>query len=236
MKFLLKFCLPILALGACTSSHHTNSTSSGVYQAAGVQENNITQSLFQDKDATISEENIQRIMNGTYSLPNKLRVALVKLENSKQRHYYWNDEDYLKTQQAYVDLFSEQLLISGRVTKNNTIPDLLLPSSPGFTTIREAAVRMQADVVLVFTITNDVYSRYKFLSKNDIKAFATTQAVLIDVRTGLVPFSTVVTRDYLSQKQEEELNQSEAVRRIQKEAVLLTIQEIGQQLNEYLAQ
>jgi hypothetical protein len=49
----------------------------------------ITQSLFSDKSSTISEENIQKILDGNYSLPKQLRVALIKLEGTK-KSYHWD--------------------------------------------------------------------------------------------------------------------------------------------------
>ena len=164
----------------------------------------ITQSLFNDRSSTINEEGIQKILDGNYKLPQQLRVAIVKLEPQLKAHYwsYWNDEEYLKTQQAYLDLFSEKFRQSSRVTKLTIIPDLLISKAPSFTSIREAAVRMQADIVVVYSITGDLYSKYKLFTKTDIKAFATTQLIVLDVRTGLVPFSTIVTKDYLSQKNE----------------------------------
>ncbi|RYF78057.1 MAG: hypothetical protein EON98_15875 [Chitinophagaceae bacterium] len=194
----------------------------------------ITQSLFADKGATITEENVQKILDGNYQLPQKLRAAIVKLENNQQRRYWWNDEDYLKTQQSYLDLFTKKLTQSARVTKLSVIPDLLVSKSPSFTQIREAALRMQADVAVVYAINSDIYSNYKLFGKNDIKAFATTQLIILDVRTGLIPFSTVITRDVLSQKKKEELSDWEARGRIQSEAVLLTINEIGEQLTNFL--
>ena len=93
---------------------------------------------------------------------------------------------------------------------------------------------MQADVVVVYAITSDIYSKYKLFSKPDIKAFATTQLIVLDVRTGLIPFSTIMTRDYLSQKKKEELSNSEAASRVQNEAVLLTINDIGQKITQFL--
>lgn len=196
----------------------------------------ITQSLFNDRSSTINEEGIQKILDGNYKLPQQLRVAIVKLEPQLKAHYwsYWNDEEYLKTQQAYLDLFSEKFRQSSRVTKLTIIPDLLISKTPSFTNIREAAVRMQADIVVVYSITGDIYSKYKLFTKTDIKAFATTQLIVLDVRTGLVPFSTIVTKDYLSQKRKEEMGYLEARNRIQNEAVLLTISEIGQQVIEFL--
>lgn len=198
----------------------------------------ITQSLFSDKSSTISEENIQKILDGTYKLPQQLRVAIVRLEPAPQyKRYYWNywsDEQYLKTQQSYLDLFAEKFKQSSRVIKLSTIPDLLISKSPSFTNIREAAVRMQADIAVVYAITSDIYSKYKLFSKADIKAFATTQLIILDIRTGLIPFSTIVTKDYLSQKKKEELDYAEAASRIQNEAVLLTINDIGQRITEFL--
>jgi len=195
----------------------------------------ITQSLFSDKASTISEDNIQKTLDGTYKLPQKLRVAIVSIQSQSQhKRYYWNDEQYLKTQQSYLDLFSKNFRQSPRVTNISIIPDLLISNSPSFTNIREAAVRMQADVVVVYSISSDIYSKYKLFSKTDVKAFATTQMIMLDVRTGLIPFSAIVTKDVLSQKKKEELDDTELTSRVQNEAVLLTINDIGQNINDFL--
>jgi hypothetical protein len=196
----------------------------------------ITESLFNDKNATISEESIKKILDGTLQLPQQLRIAIVNVNSStSNRRYYWNDEQYLKTQQAYLDLFTLHLNKSQRVTTIHTIPDLLLAKPYSFTNIRESAVRLQADVVLLYSISTDIYSKYKLFTKSDIKSFATTQIVLLDVRTGLIPFSTIVTKDYLSTRQSTDLDYSDATNRIQKEAVLLTIEEIGKKVNIFLS-
>ena len=71
-------------------------------------------------------------------------------------------------------------------------------------------------------------------SKTDIKAFATTQLIIMDVKTGLIPFTTIVTKDVQSKKKENELNDSEAINRTKNEAVLSTINEIGEQMNDFL--
>jgi hypothetical protein len=237
MKYTCYLILTTLLCTACSASRYTGAPNQ---QAERFSDNGepITQSLFSDKNATISEENIQKILDGNFKLSPQLRVAVVSVDNASlnRRFYwnYWNDEQYLKTQQSYLDLFAEQLKQSKRVISVATIPDLLLAKPQTFTNIREAAVRLQADVVLVYSITTDIYSKYKLFTKPDIKAFATTQILLLDVRTGLVPFSTIVTKDQLSKKQENELDNNEATHRIQKEAVLMTIEEIGKQLLDFL--
>jgi hypothetical protein len=197
----------------------------------------MTHSLFSDKAATISEEGIQKTLNGSYKLPAQLRVAIVRLEPAAAGPYYrsyWRNEDYLKMQQSYLDVFTEKLQLSPRVTRISVVPELLISKTPSFTNIREAAVRMQADIVVVYSITSDIYSRSRLFSKTDIKAFATTQLIMMDVKTGLVPFSAVVTKDYLSKRKKEELEDAEARARAQHEAVLLTIFEIGQRIADFL--
>ncbi|WP_127132544.1 hypothetical protein [Pseudoflavitalea rhizosphaerae] len=196
----------------------------------------ITQSLFNDKSASISEENIQRLLDGNYKLPQQLRVAVIRLDNKSNvnRRYFWNDEDYLKTQQSYLDSFTAKLRQSPRVQKVSVVPEIVVSKSPSFTQLREAAVRLQSDLVVVYSIASDIYSRYKLFSNPDLKAFATTQLILLDVRTGMVPFSTIVTKDQLSKKTKSELDNAQASARVQHEAVLLTIDESSRQMLDFL--
>ncbi|MDG1930127.1 MAG: hypothetical protein P8I58_02250 [Flavobacteriaceae bacterium] len=235
MKHIIYLIL-IIALSSCSVNRQIGQSSQGV-SARGYYEPDppITKSLFDDKTSTISEENIQKILDGNYSLPDNLRVSLVKLESTQNRgNYYWNDEEYLKSQQKYLDLFTTKFKQSGRVLKVSKIPDLLISNNPTFTSIREAAVRTQSDIVVIYSINSDLYSKNKLFSKSDIKAFATTQLIILDVRTGLIPFSTIITEEYQSKRQENELNDNEAENRIKHEAVLLTIQEIGKRINSFL--
>ena len=194
----------------------------------------ITQSLFADKNSTITEENIQKILDGTIKVPEKLRVAVIRIDEHEKR-YYWNTEQYQRMNQAYMDLITSQLKKTGRVTKVSSVPDLLINKPLNYTSIREAAVRMQSDVAVIFAINTDTYSKTKFLSKTDFKCFANTQLIILDIRTGLILFSSVVSKDAMGQKKENEMDNAEALKRIQHEAALLTLDEIGQRINEFLA-
>ncbi len=230
MKQLIAMAIAAILLSSCGTYKQLPSTG-----YAPNSDTSITQSLFSDRSSTISEEGIQKILDGHYKLPQQLRVAIVKLDNPQSRNRdWWNDEAYLKNQQSYLDLFADKFKSSPRVTKTSIIPDLLVSKTPSFTNIREAAVRMQADIVVVYAISSDIYARYKLFTKPDIKAFATTQLIVLDVRTGLVPFSTIVTKDVLSQKKKEEVDDAETRNRIQQEAVLLTINDIGEKIKTFL--
>lgn len=225
--------LNVIIIASCTATKQVGNPSDDYTFVSN--DPPITQSLFDDKSATISEENIKKILDGNYSLPNSLRVAFVKLESSQnQNRYYWSDEEYLKSQQQYLDLFSEKFQNSSRVKSISIIPDMLISKNPTFTNIRESAVRTQSDIVVIYSINSDIYSQYKLFSKTDIKAFATTQLIILDVRTGLVPFTTIITKDFQDKKSDSDLNETEARNRIKNQAVLLTIEEIGKQISGFL--
>lgn len=237
MKKLGLLLFTAITLLSCSTTKPVSHPTEHVVNAYGMRgiDPEITSSLFDDKSSTISEESIQKILDGTYNLPNGLRVAFVKLDGSQsQRRYYWANEQYLKSQQQYLDLFTEKFKNSSRVKSISTIPDILLSHNPTFTTIRESAVRTQSDIVVVYSINSDIYSHYKLFSKTNIKAFATTQLIVLDVRTGLIPFTTIITKDFQDKKNDNDLNESEAVNRIKNQAVLLTIEEIGNQITDFL--
>ena len=114
------------------------------------------------------------------------------------------------------------------------MPKLLIGASPNIFTLREAAVRLQADVLFIFSINSDIYYNYKVFKKNEVKAFASCESLLMDIRTGIIPYAEIVSRDTLVQKINEDLNDSIFRKRAESDAVRLTLTEIGQGLHNYL--
>ena len=234
----MKYFILLLAIAIATSCETSRLAGSETYvQGLGFEQTDplITQSLFNDKSSTISEENIQKILDGEYKLPEKLRVAVVKLETpQKQNYFYWNDEDYIRNQQLYIKILTDQLAKSSRVSKVVLMPELMIGKPLSITNLREAGVRMQANVLIIFSTIGDIYSKYKIFSRTDIKAFATTQVVVLDTRTALVPFTYITTKDFASQKGPNDLDILEARKRIQNEAVKMTIEDVGEKVVNFL--
>jgi hypothetical protein len=237
MKNLLLITALITFVSGCMSPQPVST--GAVHRAAGYDDELITKSLFDSKDRTISEEDIQRLLNGRIKLPDTVRVALFKFSgNSINRYYtnYWTDEEYLKTQQSFVDTLISQVSSSSRVKKVIPVPAMMTTSNPNLTQLRETAVRLQADVLIVYSISSDIYYKYKMFKQSEAKAFATCEAILMDTRTGVIPHSSVVTREKLVYKQKDELSESETRKKAEKEAVLLSLMETGKHVSEFLDQ
>ena len=197
----------------------------------------IKQSLFDTKDRTISEENIQKLLSGQLVIPDTVRIALYQYSKAPRNRYYYGfatDEDFLKAQQSFVDTLVSMISKSKRVSKIVLIPNLMISSTPNITSMRETAVRLQADLLLVFAITSDLYYKYRVFSKDAAKAYATTECMLMDIRTAMVPFSTIVTRDYYSEKIGNDENLEELRKRTERVAIMRTLVETGNRLVTYM--
>ncbi len=221
---------------SCTPFNYSSSTGA-VARSVAQEPEHITQSLFFSKDQTISEENIQRLLTGQIKLPDSVRVAVFKHKSQTTNRYYeswWNDEEYLKTEQRFIDTLFYAIKQSRSVTKVTAIPSLMIGNNPNITQLRETAVRLQVDLLVVFALNSDVYYKYKAFQKNESKAYATCEMIIMDLRTGVVPFSSIVTREFTVVKQTEDSDNNETRKRAQNGAVLLSLIESGKRISGFL--
>lgn len=237
MKKILSSLIVLCTIGlfnsSCAAPQTTYATDTTVKKSVAYSDE-ITQSLFDAKDATISEENIQKILDGKLTLPSSLRIAIIGIESPRIQRNYWDDEDYLVSRQQYQDMLASGLKKNARVESVSIIPSVMLPSSPSLSAIREVAVRMRADMVLVYYTTGGIYRKYKLFSSTEFKAFATTQALFMDTRTGIVPFTDIVSSDAQIKKGDEDFNSNDAEKRTQVKAVLNSLEEVSLNIDLYL--
>jgi hypothetical protein len=93
---------------------------------------------------------------------------------------------------------------------------------------------MQADLLLVFGVTSDTYYKYTVFAKDKVKVYSTREAVLLDVRTGLVPFTRIITREKLAMKKANDLDLNETMRRAEKNAALESLKAVADDLVGFL--
>jgi hypothetical protein len=188
----------------------------------------IATSLFPSDQAVLGDEAVARILSSKVELPAKAKLALMRFPQTRGSRYYgayygsyyWRDEDYIKLQEGQVGALEKALLASEHIAEVVPLPTLMTPNRVSIPVLREAAVRMQAELLLVFRIESDTYSKYRAFAKDTVKAYSTCELVLLDVRTGLVPFTRVVTRERLEAKQSTDLDLSETMRRAEQASAI----------------
>jgi hypothetical protein len=150
-------------------------------------------SLFAADSAVMSDEHIRNALAHRYAPHPQNRIAVMAL--GMERWYGWSDElarIASETQTALVG----KLRTSPIVFDASYLPSFLMPGGRTVAHYREAAARYQADLLLVYRSSCRTYDRYRLLAADSAKSFCTVEAALLDVRTGLVPFSVVSTRDF----------------------------------------
>lgn len=192
-------------------------------------------SLFSGESDGLDEAMVARLLNAEVDIPEAARLAVLQLPSRAltRPQYYGTIGSEAGAREAYLDTLRAQLLPAD-VREVEFLPALLVPAQPTVPVLREVAVRLQADALLVFRLSGDLYQNYRAFRSNQIKAYATCEAVLLDVRTGAIPFTTVVTQEYATQKQEADLTDADAQRRAEQQAVLLALGEMGQKVAGFL--
>lgn len=227
--------LLFVAQTACTVSNHRSEpppqSSMDEYGSPP-----LTESLFDYKERTLSEEDIRRILDGNIVLRDTVRLALFNFGGSMTRYssWRWYDEESLKSQQQLLDTLSYALSQSRRVQKVIFLPSMVTGSKPNINQLRESAVRVQADMLLIFSLNSDIFQKYRAFKKDEAKAFATCEVVLMDIRTGVIPHTYVVTKSTQTTKNEGDYTEEEMQNRVLRAASLQALLEAGEKTAVFL--
>jgi hypothetical protein len=206
---LIQIVLLLIMLSGCAPPHR-------VVNYAPEQE--ITTSLFKSDINQISNESATKILEGKITLPSNARVALLKISNKTLgiKYYgysYWKSEDYMDLKQRYVDILSSKVLIADKVKNVVVLPSFITGENLTLSQMREASVRLQAHLLVIYSLKSDIFEKFKLFEKNQVKAFASCEVAVLDTKTGIIPFTKIITEKHLTLESKSDLNISETRRR-----------------------
>lgn len=194
----------------------------------------ITESLFDFKERTISEADIQRILDGKISVQDTVRLAVFHYGGTRVQYRQWYDEGSLKARQQLIDSFTQVIKGASRVQEVILLPSIVTGVNPNIHQLRESAVRLQADMLLIYNLHSDIFQRYRVFKKEESKAFATCETVLMDIRTGIIPFTHIATKSAHIKKGKEDFDSAELQKRALAQAVMEAMLETGRQTAGFL--
>ena len=128
------------------------------------------------------------------------------------------------------------LKASPQLTEVRLLPSLLVPEKRTVPYLREAAARIQADLLFVYSSRIQTFRRDRFLKSDEIHAQCVAEAVLLDVRTGIVVHTGKATENIAMTKSQTDANFSETVARAEAEARGKTLLTLAGGVNAYLAE
>jgi hypothetical protein len=214
---------------SCASTKPASSSyfSSLDYQARET----LQQSLFREDLSLLSNEEIDRILSSKIELPRNARLALLQL--GADPHVLVLPAPDAGEGDALAALF-ERLGASERLSSVTLLPSLLVPSSLSVAKLREAAARFQADLLFIYRTPCQQFHRNRFLGADEAKAYCIAEGVLLDVRTGIIPFSAVAASTFGAVQGPEDLTSYETLRRSQSLAITQALDDLADDLLAFI--
>lgn len=177
-------------------------------------ESNATQdSLFKGDQAVLSDQDISKILNTRLSLADRHRMAILSLASNT-----WWSEDLADMEAKNFDAMVQTLKSDPQLTDVRLLPTLLVPEKRTVPYLREAAARVQADLLFVYTTRIQTFNRSRFLKPNEVHAQCVAESVLLDVRTGIVADTARATENISLTKAASDLNFNETIARAESDA------------------
>lgn len=177
-----------------------------------------TRSLIPSDAAILSDQDIARILTARVEVPASMRIAVLHLAHEGISEWPWRVEDRQNDLRAALQPVLK-LLDNARVVDVSFLPGFLLPAQPSIPLIREAAARYQADWVLVVRTSSRGHRRDRLFAKDLARAYCEAECVVLDVRTGTIPFTSVAQGEASVTKSDQEYSLAETAFRAEKEAI-----------------
>ncbi len=190
------------------------------------------QSLFSGDAETLSDEAIRTILEFKYEPPPLSRIALMPF--GREVWSTWSEELALASESLQARVLDEPRA-SPKVYDASYLPSILVPEHRTVPRLREAAARYQADLLLVYRSYCQSFDRYRFFAADESRAYCGVEAVLLDTRTGLVPFTSVATRSYDVVETAADTNFRETRLRAQLDATAAAMGDVSTEVVRFLA-
>jgi hypothetical protein len=217
--------LTVLLLGGCASVATTPRPDS---THAGVSQEEDAKPLFKSDATGLTDADIERILNHPLALPKRNRIAVLRLAGAMAWRFH--SDDIVQLNEAIEREFIGTLKASNRVYDSSFLPALLVPESRTVAHLREAAARYQADLLLAYRTRCASYEKFRLFAANQTRAFCSVEAVLLDVRTGIVPFTAVSTNNVETAEGADDKSFAETIKRNELAAIGKSLNEIARDL------
>jgi hypothetical protein len=171
------------------------------------------QSLFKGDQAVLSDQDISRILGTQINLADHHRLAILNLNGANP----WS-EDIADMEAKNYENLVQALKGSPQLTEIRLLPSLLVPEKRTVPYLREAAARIQADMLFVYVTRIQSFRRDRFLKPDEVRAQRLAESVLLDVRTGIVLQTGRSTENIAMRKTQTDMNFSETIARSEADA------------------
>ncbi|MFK7887965.1 MAG: hypothetical protein AB8G16_13985 [Gammaproteobacteria bacterium] len=224
--------LVLLSVGGCSVPISTTTRPASYYEPVAVQTDSSSTSLFKNDSAVLSDEAIARVLGHRYQAPPLSRVALMPF--GREVWSSWSEELARASAKTKTNVVTA-LRASPRIYDVSFLPDILIPEHKSVPHLRQAAARYQADLLLIYRTDCRSFDRYRLFAADESRSHCSVEAVLLDTRTGLVPFTSVVSESFQATQTAADINFRETVLKAQLDASARALATVADELRTFMA-
>jgi hypothetical protein len=214
-----------LALAACGKA--APKTAGDYYSSLEYQSREtLRQSLFRSDQDLLTNDEIEAILASKIELPRAAHLAVLRL-GSQSEVLSWA---FL----AGPDNPLSALADSPRLARVSWLPSLLVPERLTVPLLREAAARFQADLLLVYRTPCQRFEEYRLFGTDEARTYCVAEAILLDVRTGIIPFSGAATKELEARQDAADVNLYETMKKAEAHATSEALAALAGDLVDFL--
>jgi hypothetical protein len=188
--------------------------------------------LFPSDSNILSDNDIKKILSFNYQ-PQKLN-RIVVIPVGQMQWSGWSGE--LDKAEAEVQrMFINKLKQAEPIYDASYLPPLLIPEDKSIAHLRAAAAHYQSDLLIIYKASFADYEKYRLSNPDKAQAYCNLEAVLLDIRTGIVPFTLMVNRTFSTEEKKTDINFYETMRRTELFALESALNEVGNKIVDYLS-
>lgn len=143
----------------------------------------LTKSLV-DPSKPLSEESIQKVLNSKIKIPNRVNLAVTRIDSTST--FQRIDDDVAKS-------FYDKKNWGKRVQTIIPMPQVLVNYPISISGLRHSAVLLQADMLLIVMPSSYGNWKFRWFDNNKAKATTSLEVLLMDIRTGVIPYTSIIT-------------------------------------------
>jgi hypothetical protein len=189
-------------------------------------------SLFPGDQLVLTDQQIDKIFATRIAVPDSAKLSVVRYGGWPMR--FWSEE-FARLDQQSMEEFLGKLRAVKRLSTVQVMPEMLLPRQMDIPHLREAAARVQADLLLIYRPGSRSYQKSRFLKKDATRAYCTVEGAVLDTRSGVVVYTTRASEDFAAEQSTRDMSFEETVGRAEQQAVGRAMARIGDDVATFLS-
>jgi len=176
----------------------------------------------------LTEAAIQKILSSKVVLPQKINLAIVRLSDSM------DGLDFQIIDNQLAEQFYKKENWGSRIQSLIPVPQVILSKPVTISGLRKAAVLLQADALLVIKPVSYVDWKFQWFEKDTAKGMTSLEVLLLDSRTSVVPYTSMITETVEVPAKKSDYNQYELMNRAKKASETKAMLQIAPAVQKFL--